>query len=86
MDPFDLYDRNGELVAKGSYNQNELKNGISESYYENGQLMDKCYYKNGLLDGPYYEGSGQGNMMENRYYIEGKRVDIKERDQFIGFD
>jgi hypothetical protein len=48
--------------------------------------MDKWYYKNGLLDGPYYEGSGQGNMMEDRYYIEGKRVDIKERDQFIGFD
>ena len=40
----------------------------------------------GLLEGPHYEGRGQGNIMENSYYIEGKRVDIKERSQFKGFD
>ena len=76
--PFELFDRKGVLIEKGSYSYDEFKNGISEGYYEDGQLMDKCFYKNGLIHGEYLDGNGYGDIRIKGNYVNGVKQDIKD--------
>lgn len=72
--PYELYDRAGDLLEKGTYTYDEMFDGSFESYFEDGHIHKKCYYKNGVLDGPFYEGNGYGGAIKNWYFIDGQRV------------
>ena len=50
----------------------EIKNGTYEEYYDNGQLLAKCTYKDGVEDGPYEEYYENGQLWEKCTYKDGK--------------
>lgn len=84
--PFELYNQAGNLIEKGMYSEDEMYDGPSEWYYEDGKIYEKCYYKNGVLDGPYYEENPYGGARINGFYIDGKRMDREQKTQFNGFN
>lgn len=54
--------------------QGMMKKGLPEGswiYYENGQLIEKQNFKNGILDGPNVIYYLTGNFMEKRGYKDG---------------
>ena len=68
----EFYD-NDQLKSRINYNKkNGRKDGLSESYHENGQLLYRGNYKNGKEDGleEWFYPNGQLKFRGN--YIDGK--------------
>lgn len=67
-----VYNDAGHLEEKYYIDKDSVRNGPYESYYDNGQLQEKAFYRNGLLDGErvlYFE-NGQSEIVE--HYLEGR--------------
>ena len=60
-----------------------VKNGIAESFYESGELKERCNFKNNELDGPAYTYDKSGNVIEHEIYSDGKLVKdvLKEKEE-----
>ena len=72
---------NGKLRERTNFqpkSEGGKKHGLSEIYYENGQLEDKLSYKDGKLHGPqnYYFQNGQLKNKSN--FKDGKRNGVSE--------
>ena len=52
---------NGQLRLLGNYNEDEERDGLWVSYFDDGTIWSECEYKNGMKDG-----------MNNAYYSNGK--------------
>lgn len=48
--------------------KNDKKDGLQESYYVQGTLMEKSTYNDGFLDGVLFRYDNQGNLVEKREY------------------
>jgi antitoxin component YwqK of YwqJK toxin-antitoxin module len=63
--------------SKGTYKnatyKDDVKDGPSESYYDNGQLDYKLNYKNGVEDGPFETYYGNGQLRSKGTYRNGVR-------------
>lgn len=75
---FELYDEHGEMIEKGSYAYDEIKDGHYEGYFEDGQLYQRCFYKNGLLEGSFEEYHPNGQLYRRCVYKNGLREGIFE--------
>ena len=60
-----------------------VKNGIAESFYETGELKEKCNFKDNELDGPYFSYDKAGNIIEHEIYSAGNLVKdiLKEKEE-----
>ncbi len=63
-------------------NQNN-KQGLYESYYENGQLAVRCFYKDNKKDGPFEEYFDDGVLLETCVYRDGKPLFGKEGSDYL---
>jgi antitoxin component YwqK of YwqJK toxin-antitoxin module len=45
-------------------------------FHENGQLKIQCEYNKDELDGEYKEWDEEGNLVLERFYVEGKLASI----------
>ena len=71
---FDLYYKNGQLEERGD----EYGNGPWAYFFENGQLRQKGYSKNGRKDGPVLSYSKNGQLLQKRKYKNGKAEGLME--------
>ena len=78
------YYPNGEILGVEQW-ENGVKNGIAESFYETGELKEKCNFKDNELDGPYFSYDKAGNVIEHEIYSNGELVKnvLKEREESI---
>jgi len=56
----------------------EIKNGIFETFHENGQLASRENYKDGELDGPWEWFYENGQLMTRATFINGKKEGLLE--------
>ncbi|MCB9197124.1 MAG: toxin-antitoxin system YwqK family antitoxin [Flavobacteriales bacterium] len=68
--------------SAGSNTSNGVKEGEQLTYYENGQLKSKEYFKNGVLEGEQQYYFPDGSLEEKLSYKNG----LKEGDQFSYYD
>jgi len=66
------------MESRASYINGDL-DGLSESWYENGQLMEKIEYKNGKLNGLYEVWYLDGKLDEKSHYKNDKYDGLSER-------
>jgi len=71
-------------VQINQYTHDGKKEGYWESYYDNGQLWIKCFYKNGELDGYWEKYFDNGNLYSKGSYINGERDGIWEEYYYNG--
>lgn len=65
----EYYDNDETKIEREYYvDDNMVKNGEFISYWRNGQIWEKCYYKNGKLDGEYIEYYYNGQIGIKCYY------------------
>ena len=78
------YYPNGNIQGVEQW-ENGVKNGIAESFYETGELKEKCNFKDNELDGPYFSYDKSGNVIEHEIYSNGELVKnvLKEREETI---
>jgi antitoxin component YwqK of YwqJK toxin-antitoxin module len=71
---YKIFDEYGIISSIRHFENGEelFKNGDSITYYSNGQIKSKCYYKNGKLEGPRIEYNYQGVVIEEENYFNGK--------------
>jgi antitoxin component YwqK of YwqJK toxin-antitoxin module len=65
------YYENGKLV---SVINDKRKEGYIK-YYVNGNILEKCYYKNDKIEGECIEYYDNGDILIKSYYKNGKRVE-----------
>ena len=65
------YDYEGNLLSKYSYNKDNQLHGLTEKYYNDGSIWYKCYYENGILNGPY-----------EKYYNKKNSIQLKEKNNY----
>jgi antitoxin component YwqK of YwqJK toxin-antitoxin module len=58
------------------YEVDECKQGEYRMFHENGQLKIQCEYNKDELDGEYKEWDEEGNLVLERFYVEGKLASI----------
>ena len=63
---------NKQLERCYHVDEQDRKQGVSEWYYISGQLIIRCNYKDGKLDGPYETWYENGQMWERSNYKNGK--------------
>jgi len=71
----------GKLMARRNYQSKfngGKRHGLTEKYFENGQLEYKQNYKDGKLDGLYEWYSANGQLYERVNYKDGKRDGLRE--------
>ncbi|MEK9669684.1 MAG: hypothetical protein VW421_01625 [Gammaproteobacteria bacterium] len=70
------YRDNGQLRAKGFYNDNGQYEGLWEWYWENGQLMEKGEYRNGKKEGYWetYNRDGSVSKYGTGTYKNGEKI------------
>ena len=56
----------------------ETKNGVVETYYENGQIASRANYKNGKLNGLYETWYDNGKQLSRTNYKNGERNGLYE--------
>ena len=67
------YDEAKTKVNERYYvDKNGLRQGLYESFYENGQLRRRCTYKDGKLDGLYESFYENGQLKERCTYKNNK--------------
>ena len=74
-----------EKIAKVDQKKNDEQDSLWEDYWENGNLMEKGYYKNGKKDGiweEYFEDNG--NLQYMTTYQDGKRNGLFESYHYNG--
>jgi len=54
-----------------------IKDGLSDKYYKNGQLRESVFYKNGKKDGFFEQYLDDGKLKEKGNYKNGEKVDLK---------
>lgn len=59
------------------------KQGLYESYYKNGQLAVRCFYKDDQKDGPFEEYFDDGVLLEACVYKDGKPLFEKEGSAYL---
>jgi antitoxin component YwqK of YwqJK toxin-antitoxin module len=61
-------------------NEEEYKKSIVEydTRFDTGQKHEHYYMKNGKLDGEYTEWDEEGNIISQKYYLDGKEVTKEE--------
>jgi antitoxin component YwqK of YwqJK toxin-antitoxin module len=72
---------NGVLTERQKINRNDdrnVKQGLWQEYYDNGQVKKEMYYKDGILDGPYKEYTETGNLIVRLNYKIG--IIVEETD------
>ena len=57
----------------------EAKNGVVETYYDNGQQLSRANYKNGKLDGLYESWNKDGRQWTRANYKNGNLDGLYER-------
>lgn len=57
-----FYNTEGQLTAKGEFNEDEKREGDWLWYHEKGGVSEKAFYKNGLLEGDYAVFYDNGNQ------------------------
>jgi len=82
--PFEIYNRFGEFIEKGAYDKDEIYDGPNEYYFEDGQLFQQCFYKNGLLEGSFEEYHPNGQLYRRCVYKNGLREGIFEEYYIFG--
>ena len=55
-----------------NFNRMEIKNGVIETHYDNGQLKSRATYKNGKLNGLYEDWHANGKPWTKVNYKNGK--------------
>ena len=78
---------NGPLESFHPNNQLELRHnlvrgishGISDWYYENGQIRQKVSYFNGKYDGEYQVWSMNGILLQHSHFLHGKKEGLSKR-------
>ena len=78
LKPVIEYYDDGKIRRAYSVNEKRQYNGPYERYLSNGQLAEKCTYKDGKLDGPYEEYHKNGQLEIKCTYKNGKRFDPEE--------
>ncbi|MDR1171890.1 MAG: toxin-antitoxin system YwqK family antitoxin [Bacteroidales bacterium] len=83
------FDENGTVITLYEYHNDYMisrefvnrvndrgeKNGTWKTFYTDGKLKDEEIYKNGVLDGTSKMYSGQGNLINERSYREGRIIE-----------
>ena len=72
---FDPVNGDGTLVETRTY-KDDKKDGLWESYYENGQLQDEGEYKDGKKDGLWEFYNETGLLHSRGNYKDGKQDDL----------
>jgi antitoxin component YwqK of YwqJK toxin-antitoxin module len=67
-----IYYDNGKIKEIFQLNAKGEKHGKFESFYENGKILEKSEYKNGLLEGKRYFYYENGEIEEIQMFEEGK--------------
>ena len=60
------------IVLESNYKFGKL-DGLTTVYYQNGQIQDIGFFKNGVRDGPWIEYESNGKIKSRKYYKNGKR-------------
>jgi len=68
------YEPSPRILSVCMKDTNEKKQGLYESYYENGQLQIRANYKDDQLDGPFECHDKDGKLIEKGSYVNGKFV------------
>ena len=51
-----------------------IKDGLVETFYENGQLRDRVNFKDGKEDGPWECFDEDGNLIKTEEYEDGELI------------
>lgn len=79
------YFENGIVSAYERYDENEELDGEFTSYYENGSLKEKSFYKNGKINGM-VELYNRNNTLKNKFPLsEGKITGVKYNYNSTGY-
>ncbi len=78
---WEFYNTEGGKSADGSFNEEGMKEGLWTTYYENGVVKSKVYFKNGKNDGSSMGWFSNGN----KWYEETYKSDLLEGKQTIYF-
>lgn len=70
--PWEFYHNNGQLKAKGNYNNSGKKEGEWTFYYNTGEVEEKARYKDGILQGSVEGWYNNGNLSYINNYENGK--------------
>jgi len=54
------------------YNLNNVKEGLYQSWWKNGQIETECHYRNGKLEGTYKAWFENGHLQKECTYLDGK--------------
>ena len=65
------YFDNGKISQHYFINENNKKEGKYNVWWNNGQQLKICYYKNGILEGKYNVWYNNGQQLKIRYYKNG---------------
>lgn len=69
------YSKKQQLISTGQFKKYR-KNGYYFTYHLNGVLAEKCFYKNGVLDGCLKKYNKEGDCYLRGFYRNGKRNGI----------
>ena len=69
--PFEFYEPNGQLIAKGAFKDGELDGPFEEYSYDVGRSV-RMTYRQGELDGPYESYYSNGQLREKATYDDGQ--------------
>jgi hypothetical protein len=65
---------NISLESRTSYNADGKRHGLSEIWYENGQIFSRSEWKNDKCHGAYEEWHGNGALKRKGTYEDGQRI------------
>ena len=77
------YKTDGVITKYFTVDKSYVKQGLYESYYNNGQLEVRCTYKNGQKDGPYEEYFEDGRLLDSYAYKKGKPLYEERAKEYI---
>ena len=83
LKPIIEYYNDGKIERAYSVDENGNKQGPYEWYHDNGQLWQKCTYKDNELDGPYEWYHKNGQLAEKCVYRMGERLFRKEAKEYL---
>jgi antitoxin component YwqK of YwqJK toxin-antitoxin module len=70
--PWVFYYSNGQVKAKGEFDDKENKQGVWNYYYDNGWLKERCEMKNDVLEGHDQEYFDNGVMSRDGHEVNGR--------------
>ena len=68
-----IADRGKNPIFEASY-QEGVRHGTATWYHTNGSKLRECTFRNGLLDGPFFEWNKESKTTLQEEYIKGRRI------------